>query len=110
MAEPTLQDIFGAGATQTSTTITILKSDLPMTSIAVNRGEQIFSAIVKKASLYLTTANFDLNIDQNINIDTGFDSINYRLVNNIQSPYFQTQLALNFNKVQTSTGITPDDY
>jgi hypothetical protein len=110
MAEPTIQEIFGAGATQTATTITILKSDLPMTASATNRGEQVLAAINKKASTVLTTDTLDANPDRSITIAPGFDAISYRTVNNVQTPYLQTQLTINFLKAQTSQGITPDDY
>jgi hypothetical protein len=110
MAEPTLQDIFGAGATQTATTITISKSDLPMTALAVNTGERVFAAMVKKAAGTLTTTNFGTNPDQSINIAAGFDSIVFRSVNNVQTQNLNTQLTLNFTKPQISAGITADDY
>jgi len=110
MAEPTLQEVFGAGATQTATTITILKADLGITATANNRGEQLFAGIVKKATTNLTTANFATNADQSIVINTGFDSLVYRTINNVQTTYLQNQLTINFAKIQTSVGITPDDY
>lgn len=110
MAEPTLEEIFGAGATQTATTITILKSDLPMTATAVNRGEQTFAAICKKASTALTIGTFNTNGDQSINIAPGFDSLAYRTIGTVQQTLLQTQLTINFGKVQSSAGITPDDY
>ncbi len=110
MAEPTLQEIFGAGATQSATTITILKADLPMTSAAVNRGEQCFAAIVKKASTKLTTAEFATNADQSVTIAAGFDSLAYRTIGTVQDTLLQTQLTINFAKLQPTSGITPDDY
>lgn len=110
MAEPTLTDIFGSGATQTATTITIAKADLDLTALAINRAEQILSAIAKQASTVLTTAAYTGNIDQNISIQTGFDSITYRTVNSVQVAYLQNQLTFNFTKVQTTVGINPDDY
>jgi hypothetical protein len=110
MAEPTLQEIFGAGATQTATTITILKADLPMTSAAVNRGEQCFAAIVKKAGVNLTTENFATNANQSITIAAGFDALAYRTIATVQETLLQTQLTINFAKVQVTSGVTPDDY
>jgi hypothetical protein len=110
MAEPTLQEIFGTNATQTATDIIIKKADLPMTAAASNRGEQVFAAIVKKAATNLTTTNFGTNPDQSINIEAGFDSLVYRTVGTVQSTFLQTQLNVNFNKPQTSAGVTPDDY
>ncbi len=110
MAEPTLQEIFGAGATQDATTITILKSDLPMTAAATNRGEQCFAAIVKKASTNLTSANFATNENQSITIAPGFDSLTYRTIGTVQNTLLQTQLNVNFSKIQPTSGVTPDDY
>jgi hypothetical protein len=111
MAEPTLVEVFGAGATQTATMVTILKSSLDgLTASATNNAEGIFSAIVKKAANTLTTANYGTNIDQSVTIAPGFDSISYRTVNSVQTPYLQTQLTLNFAKIQSSAGITPDSY
>jgi hypothetical protein len=110
MAEPLLTDIFGAGATQTATTITILKADLAMTASSTNRAETLFAAINKKAATYLTSTNFAANADQSISIAPGFDSIVYRTFNSVQSPYLQTQLTLSFVKAQASAGVTPDDY
>jgi hypothetical protein len=110
MAEPTLQEIFGAGATQDATTITILKSDLPMTAAATNRGEQIFAAICKKASTKLNPTDFATNGNQSINISAGFDSLTYRTIGTVQETLLVTQLNVNFAKVQTTSGVTPDDY
>jgi hypothetical protein len=110
VAEPTLQEIFGAGATQTATTVTILKSDLPMTASATNRAEQILAAIAKKASSALTTTTFGTNLDQSINIASGYDQLVYRTIDGTPTPYLQNQLTFNFAKVQSSAGITPDEY
>jgi hypothetical protein len=110
MAEPLFTDIFGAGATQTATTITILKADLNMTATATNRGEQCFAAIIKKAATKLTAANFGTNGDQSISIAPGFDSLTYRTIGTVQETLLQTQLNINFAKVQASSGVTPDDY
>jgi hypothetical protein len=110
MSEPTLQDIFGTGATQTATTITILKSDLAMTATATNRGEQVLAAIVKKAIPVLTAANFSTNPDQSITIGIGFDQLAYRTVGTDQLTYLQNQITMSFAKLQPSAGLTPDEY
>jgi hypothetical protein len=110
MAEPTLQEIFGANATQNATDIIIKKADLPMTAAETNRGEQVLAGIIKKASTSLTDANFSNNPDQSISIAAGFDQLAYRTVNNNQITLAQTQLTIGFAKVYTTAGITPDDY
>jgi hypothetical protein len=110
MAEPTLQEVFGAGATQTATTITILKADLALTASATNRAEQLLAGICKKASTNLTSSNFSTNGDQSITVSTGFDSLVYRTIGTAQQTLLQTQLTFNFAKIQTTSGISPDDY
>jgi hypothetical protein len=110
MAEPTLQQIFGANATQNATDIIIKKADLPMTAAATNRGEQVLAAIVKNATSALTAANFNTNPDQSITIGTGFDQLAYRTVGNDQITLSQSQLTIGFAKPYTTAGITPDDY
>jgi hypothetical protein len=110
MSEPTLQDLFGTGATQTATTITILKSDLPMSASNANRAEQILAAMLKNASVKLTAATFATNIDQSVTIASGFEQLVYRTLNNTTTAYLQTPLTVNFAKAQTSSGITPDEY
>jgi hypothetical protein len=110
MSEATLQDIFGANATQTATDIIIKKADLPMTASATNRGEQVLAAMIKKNSTLLTATNFNTNPDQSITIGTGFDQLAYRTVGTETLTYLQNQVTLSFAKLQSSTGITPDDY
>ena len=111
MAEPTLIEVFGAGATQTATTITIQKSSLTgLTATATNTAESLFAGIYSKASTALSQANYSTNIDQSIVIVPGYDSVVYRTVNNVQTAFLQTQMTTSFSKAQTSAGITPDSY
>ncbi|MFN6515698.1 MAG: hypothetical protein RMY29_014550 [Nostoc sp. CreGUA01] len=109
MAEPTLQQIFGANATQDATTITITKADLPgLTASANNKGESLLAAINLKAQQYLTQANFDANIDQSIIVDKGFSSFVFRGINNDQ--YRTDQITVSLAKLDTNNTIDPDDY
>jgi hypothetical protein len=110
MAEPLLISIFGENATQNATSITIQKSDLQMTAAADNRGEQILAAIIQKAAGRLTPAAFEVNTDQSITISPGFSSLIYRTNGTVQETLLQTQLTINFAKVQPTSGVTPDDY
>jgi hypothetical protein len=109
MAEPTLTDIFGAGATQDENTITIQKSSLPrLTPSANNTAESLLTGIVLKAQTSLTQTNFDGNIDQSIYLSTGFPSFTNRGADNTQ--YRVDQLNINFAKVDTGAIINPGDY
>lgn len=107
MAEPTLQQIFGAGATQTAGTLTIQKSDLAgLTAAADNRGEQLLVAVILQAKSFLTATNQETNSEQSVTIEDSFESLTPR--NNQQ--YRQKTLALNLQKLDTSPGVDPDDY
>lgn len=107
MAQPTLQAVFGPGATQDATTITILKADLPGLTPAIdNNGEQIFSGVMVRAKGHLTQVNQDANPDQSIVIETGFPS----LVQRNDQTFRQNQLTVNFQKPDLQAEIDPDDY
>ncbi|MCC5606647.1 hypothetical protein LC612_07565 [Nostoc sp. CHAB 5834] len=109
MVELSLTDIFGAGATQDASTITIQKSSLPrLTPSANNTAESLFTGIVLKGQTNLTQTNFDTNIDQSIYIGNGFPSFTNRGVNNEQ--YRIDQLTINLAKLDTGSVIDPDDY
>jgi hypothetical protein len=111
MAEPLLTEVFGTGATQTATTITILKADLDLTATATNRAEQLLAGIIKKAAATLTPANYGTNPDQSVNMAPGFDSLVYRTDTvGVTTTHLQTQIAVNFSKPQATSGVTPDDY
>jgi hypothetical protein len=106
MAEPTLQEVFGTNATQTSTTFTITKADLGLTSNASTRAEQLFAAILKFAQTNLDSASFDTDIDHSIKIENGFRS--YTTRNNVE--YDVKQLSVSFASTSTSSTINPTDY
>lgn len=107
MAEPTLQEVFGAGATQTGTTLTIAKADFPtLTAAADNRAEQLFVAILLQAQAALTTTRQDTNPEQSITIEDQFQSLVTR--NNQQ--FRQVTKAVNLQKLDTTAGVDPDDY
>lgn len=109
MAEPTLQQIFGAAATQTATTITISKADLAgkgLTANVANRAESILAAILFKAQDYLTSSNQETNADIQITIENSFESLVTR--NNIN--YRQKSLTVNMQKTDTGTVYKADDF
>lgn len=110
MAEPTLQQIFGAGATQSATELILSKADLTgLTASANNSAESLFVAILLKAKAYLTTANYDANIDQSVVIETpGFNAQSLVTRNNTQ--YRQYSETVNLYKVDSSGAIDPDDF
>jgi hypothetical protein len=110
MAEPTLTQVFGAGATQTATELVISKADLTgLTATANNSAESLFVAILLKAKEYLTTINYDANIDQSITVVTpDFNAQSLVTRNNTQ--YRQYSETVNLYKVDSSSAIDPDDF
>lgn len=112
MAEPTLQEIFGPNATQTATTLTILKNDLPgLTPSENNTGESLLTGIVKGAAVKLTSDGRDANPDQSLAIDLedGLTIVD-RTINNASVQYERRTVAIELDKVYGSTGINPNDY
>ncbi len=108
MAEPTLVQVFGASATQTATTLTITKADLPgLTASANNTAESLLVAILLKAKTQLTDANQALNIEQSLTINDGF--IPTYVIRNEQR-YQQDTFTVAMDKPAGNTTIDPDDY
>lgn len=111
MPKPSLAEVFGAGASQSLTTITIAKSDLAsigLTASATNSAESLLTAILLKAKSYLTEAAFEANIDQSTVVGTGFKSTTIRGTNNTQ--YITDQLTVTLAKIDPQDPIDPDNY
>lgn len=111
MAEPTLVQVFGANATQTSTDLVIKKSDLADTGLtpgASNTAESLLLAIVLKFKAVLTDTARDTNIDQSVAVTDGFSpSITTR--NN--AIYLRNTISVEVDKLLTGADvIDPDDY
>ncbi|HEY9672244.1 MAG TPA: hypothetical protein V6D11_12420 [Waterburya sp.] len=76
MAVLSINDIFGANATQTADRFTITKSDLPtLTPKADNNGEQLLVAVILAAAAKLTDANRANNDDQRVSIVYGGQTV-----------------------------------
>ena len=110
MAEPTLQQVFGANATQTATELTITKADLTgLTASANNTAESLLVGILLKAKQQLTTANYEANIEQGVVIETpGFNAQSLVTRNNAQYRQYTEEVRL--YKVDSSSAIDPDDF
>jgi hypothetical protein len=108
MTEPTLQQVFGASATQDATTLTITKADLTgLTASSTNRAEALLAAILIKAKSYLTSDNQTSNADQSITIADGFVP-SYTVRDSIQ--YRQDDITVSLQKPAGSLALDPDDY
>lgn len=109
MSEPTLQEIFGANATQSATTITIDKANLTgLVASATNRAESLFAALIATAATNMTTTARESNPDRSIAIENGFDRIVYR--GSPQVAYAETSRTVTFHKLNPAAGISPMDY
>ncbi|MGM3305096.1 hypothetical protein ACSQ6I_03775 [Anabaena sp. WFMT] len=105
--EPTLQQIFGASATQDATTVTILKSEIGVLGASAT-GEAILTGAVLKAQAYLTQTNYDANIDQSVVVDNGFPGFVNRGEPAVQ--YRTDQLTITLSKVDDAVTLDPNDY
>jgi len=111
MPEPTINDVFGAGATQTATTLTILKADLlTLTPVAANRGEQLLMGIILRAQANLTPAARNLDFDRSIAIEPAFDQVTSRTVGSTTNNYYQSGITISAQKINTNSAIDADDY
>lgn len=112
MPEPTLTQVFGAGATQTSTTLSIDKESLSsvgLSSSANNTAESLFVALLLLAKNNLTPASLETNPDQSISIaqaDFNFQT----LIERNNQTYRQSTYSVNLQKLDTDNTIDPDDY
>lgn len=110
MAEPTLSDVFGPGASQTGTQLIISKADLAavgLTPAADNRAEQLFVGLVLRVLAYLNPSTQETNPDIQVTVEEGaFPAIVFRNNQN----YRQTSYTVNLQKLDTSAAIDPDDY
>ncbi|MEH2128307.1 hypothetical protein [Nostoc sp.] len=118
MAEPTIVQIFGTGATRLASGAAtpsaglfipdsaLQTAGLATPSTATAEGHLV--AIAVNAKSYLTQTNFDANIDQSLIVTDGFSSFTTRGTDN--TAYRQDQLTLSLAKVDTSSTIDPDNY
>jgi hypothetical protein len=109
MAEPALTSVFGAGATQDATTLTISKSDLAtvgLTAASINTAESLLAAIITLAANTLTATNQTLNADQHCSIQNANTAV-------YESPFgtrLRQNLLISFDDPFVNPGVTPDNY
>ncbi|AFY34878.1 hypothetical protein [Calothrix sp. PCC 7507] len=110
MAEPTLIQVFGINAVQTSTTLTITKADLAavgLTASANNSAESLLVAILQLAKIQLSVTNLDSNIDQSIAIDG--ENLPTFVIRN-STNYQRDTISIQLDKLVGPLTIDPDDY
>lgn len=114
MAEPTLVQVFGAGATQDATTLVIAKADLVsvgLTSGSSISAEKLLTAILKLAAVNLTSTNRDNNIDQSVVVDLqNVPTFTTRTSGTTTNTYIRDTITVELDKSYASTEIDPDDY
>lgn len=118
MAEPTIAQIFGTGATRLANGATtssaglfipdsvFTAAGLATPSSASAEGHLV--ALLLTIQTYLTQTNFNANIDQSVYVAAGFPSFTTRGTNN--DSYRLDQLTFNLAKLDTAATIEPDDY
>ncbi|OCQ98967.1 hypothetical protein BCD64_23295 [Nostoc sp. MBR 210] len=110
MAEPTLQQVFGANATQDATTLTIAKADLAavgLNALASNTAESLWVAVLLQASEYLTPENLELNAEQQVAIE---ESTVQTLVTRNNSSYRQVSFTVDLQTPDINFQLDPDSF
>jgi hypothetical protein len=109
MAELTLTQVFGAGATQNATTLTIAKADLTgLIASENNTADSLVAGLIVLLQSTLTQSAFDLNVDQSIYVSEGFASFVTRGDGN--NSYRIDQRIFNLTKPDAGTTLNPNDY
>lgn len=109
MAEPTLEQVFGAGAIQDNSIVVIQKSALAnvgLTVTATNTAESLFAALLKIAANSLTAQNQSLNADQHCTVQ----SANSTVYESAFGTRLRQNLLITFDDAFVNPGITPDHY
>ncbi|MBD2210191.1 hypothetical protein H6G27_09905 [Nostoc linckia FACHB-104] len=107
MSEPTLVQVFGANATQTSTDLVIKKADLVAVGLTVsstNSAESLLVSLLKLWQTYLTPANLEANTEQQISIEDSYQQITTRGT----TQYRQFSKTINLQIVDNTSDIDPD--
>ncbi|MBE9235831.1 hypothetical protein IQ227_07220 [Anabaena aphanizomenioides LEGE 00250] len=111
MAEPTITQIFGAGATQSNTQLAILKADLSgLTATSNNTAESMIVALLLLWEATLTTTAQESNPDQSIRVEKGSESLNTVFNNGTSTQYKEIPFTITLRKPYIATTIDPDDY
>ena len=116
MAEPTLVQIFGTGATRLASGATTPSAGLFIPDSALQTAglatpgsasaEGHLVAIIKAAKIYLNQANFDLNTDQSLIVADGYPGFTTRGTDQ----YRVDQLTVSLAKIDDGATINPNDY
>ncbi|MBR8832710.1 MAG: hypothetical protein DSM106950_01365 [Stigonema ocellatum SAG 48.90 = DSM 106950] len=109
MTVPTLVQVFGANATQTSTQLIISKADLVATGLTVsntNTANSLLVALILQWQSYLNVTNQANNSDQNITIEDSYSSI----VSRNSLNYRQDTKTINIQRIDSTASIDPDNY
>ena len=109
MAEPTLEQVFGTGASHDANQLVISQAALAavgLTPTIDNTAESLFAAIHKVAMNSLTAQNQLLNPDQNVALQPANSTV-------FESPYgtrLRQNMLVSFDDPFVNPGITPDSY
>lgn len=109
MADPTLQDVFGPGATQTATTITIAKADFPkLTARVDNSGQEVFVGLILRAADFFTTTARDTDTDRKLEVTYDGQTI-FPIPNSTDLDRQDTYTCV-LHKTVARADVDPDDY
>lgn len=108
MAEYTLADIFGAGATQDISTLTIQKSSLP--GLTADSADSAESLLVGLMLLWLTSLTEVNRLADETNRQITFSDAGVDIVSGQVDNFFRRSYALSLYKIFAIAALDPDDY
>lgn len=109
MSEPTLEQVFGTGASQDANQLVISKAALAavgLTPTIDNTAESLFAAIHKIAINSLSAQNQTLNPDQHVSLQAA----NSTVFETAYGTRLRQNVLVGFDNPFINPGITPDDY
>lgn len=111
MTKPSLTDVFGVGAKQDTSNLTIPMASLAsvgLTSKANEDAEALVVALLLLLQKNLTQDNYNNNMDQATYFEPGYSNLTTRGTDN--TPYRVDQITANFAKPDRAKTIDPNDY
>lgn len=107
MAQPTLEQVFGVGTSQTFNELIIPKQNFEnrgLTASEENTAESMLAAIILQAANYLTEGNQEQDPDIQITLEREDDSI----ITREDAQYRQYTYIVNLRKEEVDSSIDPD--
>jgi len=110
MPEPSLQSVFGAGATQTASVLSIAKADLAsvgLTAADANTAESLLVALILLAAKELTEANrAGDTVNRNVTLPYGGQDVS----GTVAAPFLRDAYSVLLYRAYSLSPVDPDQF